>query len=53
MATEVQTREFTMLELAQKYWGKDWNKPEVVYEFSNGRKFESTDAADSGIYTQS
>ncbi len=25
-------------------------KPDVVYEFSNGRKFESTDATDSGIY---
>ena len=40
----------TMKELAQQAEGKDWNKPEVVYEFSNGRKFESTDNTDSGIY---
>jgi len=29
---------------------KDKDKPEDVYEFSNGRKFESTDASDHGIY---
>lgn len=29
---------------------KDHYKPDIVYEFSNGRKFESTDRATSGIY---
>jgi hypothetical protein len=24
----------------RKIWGKDWNAPEIEYEFSNGRKFE-------------
>lgn len=24
----------------KKMWGPEWNKPEVSYEFSNGRKFE-------------
>lgn len=28
----------------------DHYKPDVAYEFSNGRKFESTDGTDSGIY---
>lgn len=27
------------------------DEPEVVYEFSNGRKFKSTDDTSSGIYT--
>ncbi len=40
----------TILEMAQKAWGKDWNKPDVVYEFSNGKKYESTDMTDAGIY---
>lgn len=29
---------------------EDVDKPEDVYEFSNGRKFKSTDDTDSGIY---
>ena len=29
---------------------KDWNKPEVVYEFSNGRQMVSTDRTESGVY---
>lgn len=37
-------------EIVQKAQGKDAAKPDVVYEFSNGRKFESTDATDHGIY---
>jgi hypothetical protein len=37
-------------ELVRKAWGKDWNKPDVAYEFSGGRTFESTDRTDSGIY---
>lgn len=47
---QVQTRQFTIKEMADRADGKDRNKPEVVYEFSNGRKFESTDATESGIY---
>ena len=26
------------------------DKPEVVYQFSNGRKFVSTDRSENGIY---
>lgn len=33
----------------RKAWGAEWAKPEVEYEFSNGRKFvRRTD--ESGIY---
>ncbi len=46
----VTTRTITLRELVQKAWGKEWTKPETVYQFSNGRKFESTDDTDSGIY---
>lgn len=37
-------------ELAMKAWGKEWNKPDVAYEFSKGRTFESTDLQRGGIY---
>jgi hypothetical protein len=29
---------------------KDMNKPEIVYEFSNGKKFESSDRGEDGVY---
>ena len=29
---------------------KDRYKSQVVYEFSNGRKFEDSDKSDSGVY---
>ena len=29
---------------------KEHYEPEDVYEFSNGRKFKSTDKTDSGVY---
>lgn len=38
--------------LCQRAEGKDWTKPDVAYEFSNGRTFDSTDRSDSGIYRQ-
>jgi hypothetical protein len=31
---------------------KDMEKPEIVYEWSNARKFESSDRSDSGVYTR-
>jgi hypothetical protein len=37
-------------EIVQKAQGKDAAKPDVVYEFSNGRKFDSTDSNSNGIY---
>lgn len=46
----VRTRTLSWEEIVRKSWGKEWNKPEVVYEFSSGRKYESTDNTDSGIY---
>lgn len=34
----------------KKMWGKQWNEPEVEYEFSNGRQFKRR-TAESAIYT--
>lgn len=46
----VKTRALSWEALVRQREGEDYNKKEVVYEFSNGRKFESTDSTDSGIY---
>ena len=32
-------REIDMSAEIRKIWGKKWNAPELVYEFSNDRKF--------------
>ncbi len=46
----VTTRTGNYKDLVVKAHGKDWKKPETVYQFSNGRKFESTDQYETGIY---
>lgn len=46
----VTTQTVNYKDLVVKAEGKDYKKPEPSYEFSNGRKFESTDATESGIY---
>ena len=40
----VHTSTRSWADLVRKAWGKEYTKPDVVYEFSGGRKFESTDA---------
>ena len=42
-------REIDLSAEIRKKWGKDWNKSEPDYRFSNGREFEMR-TADSGIY---
>ena len=44
------TSETTMLTEVLKVEKDEFYKPEDVYEFSNDRKFKSTDRTDSGIY---
>ena len=36
----------------KKVWGPEYNRPEVSYEFSNGRKFELK-TEDAAIYVTS
>ncbi len=37
---QVRFRQLSWEEMCRKAWGKEWNKPEVAYEFSSGRKFD-------------
>lgn len=46
----VTTRIINFNQLVRKIWGKEFNKSDVAYEFSNGRKFESSDRGTTGIY---
>jgi hypothetical protein len=47
----VSTRDTSWLDLAQRAWGSEFRAPDHgIYEFSNGRKFDSTDKTDEGIY---
>jgi hypothetical protein len=49
----VTTRQLSWKEICQRAEGKDWTKPETVYEFSGGRKFENTDQRQGGPYSPS
>lgn len=46
----VRTRTLSWREIAQKAWGKEWNKPEPAYQFSGGRTFD--DPKNGGPYRQ-
>ena len=43
-------RQYSQDELVNKLEGKERNKPEICYEFSDGSTFVDTDRTDSGIY---
>ena len=47
---KVTYRVLSWRELAVREWGAEWGRPDICYEFSNGRTAESTDAYTSGIY---
>ena len=47
----VTTRQFSWNEMARRAWGSEFSAPDRrVYEFSNGRGFDSTDRGDTGFY---
>lgn len=55
MTTPTNTVNFKTINLSaeiKKIWGPEWNKPEISYEFSNGRKFELR-TGDAAIYSSS
>jgi hypothetical protein len=55
MANNETPVKFKVIDLAaevKKIWGPEWNKAEVSYEFSNGRKFELK-TGDAAIYSSS
>lgn len=43
-------RSISYSELVRRAWGDDWHKKDVVYEFSNGRKFVDS-GTNGGPYT--
>jgi hypothetical protein len=48
----VTARQINMLDLVIRAWGSEYYAPDHgVYEFSNGRKFDSTDASQGGPYS--
>ena len=48
---KVSWRTINWLDLATRAWGSEFRAPDHgVYEFSGGRKFDSTDQTNSGIY---
>jgi len=47
-APSVRTLDFKSI--VRRLEGKNWTKPEWAYLFSNGRRFDNTDAAPGGPY---
>jgi len=48
---KVTTRLIDWSEQCRRAWGTEWNAPDHgIYEFANGRKFDSTDRGTTGIY---
>jgi hypothetical protein len=43
-------RTFSWEELVVREWGSEWGRPDIAYEFSNGRQANSTDQWNQGIY---
>ncbi len=47
----VTSRDFSWLEMVNRQWGSEYRAPDHrIYEFSNGRGFDSTDIGQTGIY---
>lgn len=47
----VTTRQFSWKEMVIRQWGPEYSAPDHgVYEFSGGRRFDSTDRGQTGIY---
>lgn len=45
-------RSFSFKDMAIRAWGSEFSAPDHgVYEWSNGRRFDSTDRGHTGIYT--
>lgn len=51
--TRVTTRTFSLEEMVSREWGSSFKAPDHrVYEFTNGRGFDSTDMGVTGIYAK-
>jgi hypothetical protein len=51
LGNQVSTRTISWEEQVIRVWGSDFRAPDRgIYEFSGGRKFDSTDRGNTGIY---
>ena len=51
LGRQVTTRNFSLLEMVSREWGSSFKAPDHrIYEWSNGRGFDSTDIGYTGIY---
>jgi hypothetical protein len=51
LGNKVVTRTISWQDMVMRAWGAEWNAPDRgIYEWSSGRKFDSTDRNDTGIY---
>lgn len=51
LGAPVTTRNFSLNEMVRRAWGSEFAAPDHgAYEFSNGRRFDSTDLGTTGIY---
>jgi hypothetical protein len=51
LGRQVTSRNFSLLEMVERAWGSEWAAPDHgVYQFSGGRRFDSTDMGTTGIY---
>ncbi len=47
----VTSRQFSWKEMVIRQWGSEYSAPDHgVYQFSNGRRFDSTDLGTTGFY---
>ena len=50
---KVTSREIVLIDLAMRAWGSEYRTPDPgTYQFSNGRKFDSTDTTTNGFYVK-
>jgi hypothetical protein len=48
---QVTTRQFSLQELVEREWGSSFKAPDHrIYQWSNGRSFDSTDMGFTGFY---
>jgi len=49
----VTTRSYSYLDLVMRQWGSEFKAPDHgIYEFSNSRRFDSTDQGTTGLYSR-
>ena len=47
---KVSYRTLSWQDLVVREWGAEWGRPDIAYEFSNGRQANCTDQYGQGIY---